>query len=436
MDAPYPRPAYANYLLGVLLVTYILSFIDRNVLAILVGPIREEFDISDFQFSILHGWSFTLMYVVLGVPFGWLVDRFNRRWIIIGGVAFWSVMTSLCGFARNFSTLFLARIGVGVGEASLSPAAYSILSDVFPPHRLRWATATFAMGITLGTGISYMVGGLLYDFFSSVDLDRIVPAMKPWQATFITVGLLGLLVVALLWCMREPVRRRRPEELASTQAGASPAEVMAHMWAHRRVYGALIFGVCMCAIVGNGNMTWYPEFLVRSHGLSKSEAGSAIGLVYMTAGTLGSLCGAVFATILQRRGHQDANLRWVMLASLLTIIPGILSPLMPGYLGVIGWYVVVVFLQISYFGVAMAALQLITPNRMRGQATAIMLFFTNLIGVGLGGTLIAAITDFVFGDDLALRYSLAIASAVFYPLAVLVVASGLASYRRLLATTT
>jgi len=431
MDTSLP-PRHANYLLGVLLVTYVLSFIDRNVLAILVGPIREEFAISDFQFSILHGWSFTLLYVGLGVPFGWLVDRFSRKWIILGGVVFWSVMTSLSGFARSFSSLFLVRVGVGVGEASLSPAAYSMLSDVFPPQRLRWATCIFAMGITLGTGISYMVGGVLYDFFShSAELAAIAPTIQPWQATFISVGLLGLLVVALLCCVREPLRRQRPD--TSIQVGASPGEVITHIWNQRRLYVALIFGVCMFAIVGQGKMAWYPELLVRSHAMSKSEAGSAVGLVFMVMGTLGSFAGAVFTTLLQRRGHLDANLRWVMLVAILNILPATFSPLMPSSSAVLALYAIVVFLQMSHFGVAMAALQLITPSRMRGQTTAIMLFFTNLIGMGLGGTSVAALTDFVFGNDLALRWSLSITSAIFYPLAALVIFSGLASYRRAIA---
>lgn len=430
MDTSHLRPRQANYLLGVLLLAYVLSFVDRNILAILVGPIRQEFAISDFQFSILHGWAFTLFYIVLGVPIGWLADRFSRRWIILGGVVFWSVMTSACGLARNFSTLFLARVGVGVGEATLSPAAYSILSDAFPPNRLRWATSVFAMGITLGTGISYMVGGLLYDFFSTVDLSSWAQDMRPWQATFITVGLAGFVVVAMLWFVREPIRRQLPTE---TGDAVSLREVLAHLLRQRRLYGALMFGVTMMAVVGYGSMAWYPELLLRSHGMPKSEAGSALGLVFMVVGTLGSFSGAVFATLLQRRGHLDANMRWVMLAAALAIVPSVLSPLMPTSTGVIVLFAIVTFLHYSHFGVAMAALQLVTPSRMRGQSSAIMLFFTNLLGLGLGGTFVASLTDFAFGDDLALRYSLAITGGIFYPLAALLIASGLGRYRQVIA---
>jgi MFS family permease len=151
---PYPAPRYSIYVLVVLLLAYILSFIDRNVLAMLVGPIRQEFEISDFQFSILHGWAFTLFYIFLGLPIGWLADRYSRKWIITGGVFFWSIMTVACGLAKNFGSLFVTRIGVGVGEAAVSQPTYSLLTDYFPPNQLRWATAIFATGITIGSGTS------------------------------------------------------------------------------------------------------------------------------------------------------------------------------------------------------------------------------------------------------------------------------------------
>ncbi|MBP9034300.1 MAG: MFS transporter, partial [Pseudomonadales bacterium] len=429
MCQPYPPSRRANYMLGVLLAAYILSFVDRNVLAILVGPIRQQFEISDFQFSLLHGWAFTLFYIVLGVPIGWLADRFSRRWIIIVGVSFWSLMTALCGFAHSFGSLFLVRVGVGVGEATLSPAAYSLMSDYFPPERLCWATAVFAMGITLGTGASYMVGGFLYEFFASVDLSHIalLADVQPWQATFVTVGLAGFIVVALLGFVREPPRQR----LAGEAGEPVPfAAVMARLRGEARLYGGLILGVSMMSVIGYGSIAWYPEMLARSHGMAKAEAGAALGLVYMIAGTVGTFAGAGCAAWLQRRGHADANMRWVMHAALLAAVPAVVAPLLPSGALTLWLFSAVIFLHYSHFGVAMAALQLATPGRMRGQVTAIALFATNLFGLGFGGSLVAALTDFVFGDDQALRYSLAIVSLVFYPLAAGLIAWGLASYRR------
>jgi len=427
-----PTARQANYTLGVLLAAYVLSFVDRNVLAILVAPIRAQFAISDFQFSLLHGWAFTLFYIVLGVPIGWLADRYSRRGIILLGVAFWSVMTAACGLARSFGSLFLLRIGVGVGEATLSPAAYSLLSDCFAPQRLRWATSVFAMGITLGTGASYMVGGYLYELFSATDLDAVGPfgGLQAWQATFITVGLAGFVVVALLALVREPPRQRLPGEGGEAVPFAA---VLARLRTEGRLYSSLIGGISMMSIVGYGSIAWYPEMLARSHGMARSEAGAALGLVYMIAGTLGSFAGAVGARWLQRRGHSDANMRWVMYAALLAAIPAVAAPVVADSTTAIALFTAVTFLHYSHFGVAMAALQLATPGRMRGQVTAIALFAANLFGLGCGGSLVAALTDFVFADDLALRWSLAVVALVFYPLAATLIARGLASYRRVVA---
>jgi MFS family permease len=433
VKSSYPPARQANYTLGVLLAAYILSFIDRNVMAILVGPIRQDFAISDFQFSILHGWAFTLFYIVLGIPIGWLADRFSRRWIIIAGVSFWSIMTAVCGLARSFPGLFLARIGVGVGEATLSPAAYSLLSDYFAPERLRWATAVFAMGITLGTGASYMVGGYLFDFFSTLDMSTLPPLLhgvRPWQATFIAVGLSGFVVVALLCLVREPARQRLPGE---SDEPVPMREVLATLRRQGRLYAGLMLGVTMMAVIGYGSMAWYPELLLRSHAMPKSEAGAALGLIFMIAGTLGTFGGAACASILQRRGYSDANMRWVMIAAVLAAVPAVASPLMPDSAGTLALFTLVTLLHYSHFGVAMAALQLVTPSRMRGQVSALMLFSTNLLGLGLGGTLVAALTDFVFHDDLALRYSLSLVAVVFYPLAALLIWWGLGSYRSAIA---
>lgn len=432
MQSPYPNSWYANYVLAVLLLAYIFSFIDRNVLALLVGPIRDDFAVSDFQFSILHGWAFTLFYIVLGLPIGWLADRYSRRWIIICGTFFWSLMTCLCGFASGFWSLFATRVGVGVGEAALSPAAYSLLSDYFRPERLRWATSVFTMGITLGSGLSYMVGGWLYDGFSSADLSAWpwLSGFSAWQLTFVAVGLPGFIIVGLLLLVREPVRRRLPME---TAAAIPLAEVVGFMRAHWPVYASLMMGVSMMSIIGYGTLTWFPEFLLRTYAMSRSEAGSALGLIFMIVGTAGSFSGAAFATLLQRMGYVDANMRMVMLAALLLVGPAVAMPLMPNAYFALLLAVPVIFLHYSHFGVAIAALQLITPNKMRGQVSAFMLLLTNLFGLALGGSVVAFFTDYVFQQDGSLRYSLAIVAGLVYPAAALFIGRGLRHYRAALA---
>lgn len=423
----------ANYVLAILLVAYILSFIDRNILALLVGPIREDFQITDFQFSLLHGLAFTLFYIFLGLPIGWLADRYSRKWIITSGVFFWSLMTCLCGFAKSFPSLFVARIGVGVGEATLSPAAYSLLGDYYPPKRLAWATSIFAMGITLGSGTSYLIGGWLYDQLSTMELATLpligayVADWRPWQLTFIVVGLPGFLVVLLLLSVREPARRSANS--SSVDDVLPLSEVFVYISQHWRAYSAIMFSVSAMSIIGYGTLIWYPEFLFRTYAMSKTEAGTALGSIFIIAGTAGTFAGAWFASLLRDRGYMDAHLRVVMLAALILFLPAVAAPLMPSGSIALWLTVPVIFFHYTHFGVAMAGLQLMTPNRMRAQLSALMLFMTNFFGLMLGGSFVAYFTDFVFADDQALRYSLAIVAAIFYPLAALLVAWGLKYYR-------
>ena len=435
--APIKRDSLSShYALGVLLLAYILSFIDRNIMALLVGPIREDFNISDFQFSLLHGLAFTIFYIVLGLPIGWLADRISRKLIISSGIFFWSLMTSLCGLANNFHSLFLTRVGVGVGEASLSPATYSLLSDLYSEKNLRWATAIFAMGITIGSGTSYMIGGWLYDTLSAMDLSHypIIGDMAVWQITFVGIGLPGLLVVVLMLFVSEPPHQENNATVGSAPPEAIPLkEVIEYLRIHWKAFFSLMGSVSMMAIIGYGTLTWFPEFLVRTYSISKTEAGTALGLVFIFAGTFGTFAGAFFCGVLQKRGYTDANLRLIMIAALILVIPATAAPLMPTSTLALAVSALVIFIHYMHFGVAMAGLQLITPNRMRAQTSALMLFLTNFFGLALGGTIVASLTDFVFNDDNSLRYSLSAISLIFYPIAAGLVVFGLQAYREIIA---
>jgi MFS family permease len=432
MSQPHPPPAAAWYALGVLLLAYILSFIDRNVMAVLIGPIRQDFSISDFQYSLLHGFAFSMFYIFLGLPIGRLADQRKRSVIITMGVLFWSLMTCLCGLARSFKLLFLMRMGVGVGEAALSPPAYSLLSDYFSEERLPRALALYTLGITIGGGLAYMIGGSVYEYFSvagTLELP-LVGAVRPWQMTFLAVGLPGFLVVGLLCFMREPERRISNRE--NQAENYSLAEVASWLRQHWQAYTSLILGVSLLSVLGYGTMAWYVEFLVRTFAVGRAEAGSQFGLVFIIAGSLGTLVGGWSSRPLARRGYRDANMRVVFWVALLWLLPATFGPLMPtAQLALLAAVPIVFFLN-SYFGVCIAALQLMTPNRMRAQVSALLLFMTNLFGLALGPTAVAALTDFLFGDDQALRYSLALLPLLVCPLAALLLGRGLRHYRNTL----
>jgi MFS family permease len=421
----------ANYALLVLLLAYILSFVDRNVMAVLIGPIREQFDISDFQYSLLHGFAFSMFYIVLGLPIARLADRGSRKWIIAIGVFLWSLMTCLCGLAKSFFTLFLARIGVGVGEAALSPPAYSLLSDLFPPEKLARAMAIYTLGITLGGGLAYIVGGAVYQHFAASGGANLplVGQVSAWQLTFIAVGAPGFVIAWLLSLLREPVRGAQSTQPAVTATEVSLAEVGQHLKSHARAYLALIGSMSMLAILGYGTMAWYPEFLMRTYGMDRATAGGQFGTIFLVAGSLGTLAGGWSVQPLARRGRSDAPLLVILACALLWLAPAALGPLSSSAtLAVIAACPIIFFLN-AYFGVGITGVQLITPVSMRAQVSALMLFCTNLFGLAFGPSAVALLTDFVFGDDLALRYSLALLPLIVCPLAAGLVLQGMRCYR-------
>lgn len=423
-EIPSPR---AHWALTVLLLAYILSFIDRNVMAILVGPIRKSFEISDFQYGLLHGLAFTVFYTFLGLPIGRLADRKSRRTIIGVGVLFWSVMTCACGLVRSFGGLFVARMGVGVGEAALSPPAHSLLSDIFPAKLLPRAMSIFTLGITIGGGMAYMIGGWVLGAVGDAELSLPwVGSLEPWQLTFILVGLPGFLIGALVWTIREPKRRGR----ARGEGEVAPvSEVLRYFRTHARLYGAIVGSVSMLSVLGYGTITWYVEMLIRNFGAQASEVGPTFGWIFIIAGSVGALSGGLLAERLGSR-HRDANLRVVVLAAALWLVPGIVGPLMPTQDGALLMAAPILFLMSSYFGPAIAALQTSTPNEMRALGSALLLFAANLFGLGLGPPLVGALTTHVLGGDGTLHLALAGLSAVFAPLAAVTAAWGLKPYRQ------
>jgi MFS family permease len=421
----------ANYALLVLLLAYILSFIDRNAMAVLVGPIRADFDISDFQYSLLHGFAFSMFYIFIGLPIARLADRGSRKSIITIGVFFWSLMTCLCGVAQSFKMLFIARMGVGVGEAALSPPAYSLLSDYFSSEALPRAMAIYTLGITLGGGLAYIVGGGVYEYFllHGSPVLPLLGELRPWQLTFIVVGLPGFLLVALLSLMVEPTRKGEISGGPDKVNTYSVSEVGQTLRSHWQAYGSLIFGVSLLSVLGYGTMAWYPEFLVRNHGMSRAEAGSTFGLIFIIAGSAGTIIGGWSVKPLLQRGFSDASVRLVMWIAIIWMVPAAVGPMLPTGTLALWAAVPIVFFLNSYFGVCIAAIQLITPNRMRAQVSALLLFMTNLLGLAMGPSLIAALTDFVFKDDLALAKSLTVLPLIVCPLAAALLAWGLRYYR-------
>lgn len=424
----YPGIGAASYCLTLLFIAYIFSFIDRSILSLLVGPIREDFGISDFEYSLLQGAAFSLLYAIAGLPLGRLADRYSRKVIVSGSVFFWSLMTVGCGLTKNYTQLFIARMGVGAGEAGLSPPAYSLILDSFRPKHVGYAMSFYKLGVKIGAGIAFVVGGILYDYFAGIGIITLplVGEIKPWQATLMAVGAPGILLSLMLLTVTEPKRK----DLVSDGEQLPLKTVFRFMWQRKRVYLLLFMGASMMAMAGYGTSAWYPEMFFRNYGMSKSEAGVAYGTIVLVAGSAGVMLGAWLAKRLEAAGYTDAYVRAIFLTALAAIPLMVIGPLT----GSKTWNIILLWpgmlMAGSYLGVLAVSFVVITPNEMRGQITAIYLFVTNILGMAVGTSVLAAFTDFLFKDDALLHYSVATACGLFYPLAAVSFWFSLPAYRQ------
>jgi MFS family permease len=417
---------YRWYVLGVLILAYTFSYIDRTILTLMVGPIRATLRISDVQLSLLHGLAFAVFYTFMGIPLGKLIDRNRRSTVIGGGVAMWSIMTALCGLARSFGQMFLARIGVGVGEAALSPGAFSLLADWFEGKALVRALSLYSAAIYIGGGFATMAGGALIALVPAMS-SRLTGTLEPWQVVFVVVGLPGLAIAVLILTLREPRRRG----VADAQM-PSFRNVLTYMGLNWRAYAGLIAGLCFASLMWNGVAAWIPTHFIRQFGWTPTQVGLRYGLVLMVFGTCGILCGSWVSGRLQDRGWTDANVRVGMISALAALPFGVVAPLLPNAAASLSVFACYLFAGAMPYGAAAAAFQHITPNRMRGQVSAIYLFWLNLAGIGLGPTLVAGISQWVFGGDMGISRAIATDVAIAAPLSALLFALTFAPYRRAL----
>lgn len=426
----FPPARYAWYVVGILTLANASAFIDRQVLGLLVTPIRRDLGISDTQMGLLYGLAFALFYTLLGIPIGRLADRGSRRAIIAIGIAMWSVMTVLCGLARSYDQLLLARFGVGIGEAALAAPALSLIADYFPRDRRATALSVYTLGVYLGAGLANLVVGAV---LAQVDERAtiawpLIGAISSWQSVFVIVGLPGMLIALLMATVREPARHEIGQ---STDAGRfAIRDVLRYLLANRRTFVCHNLGYALFALVNFATAAWLPTSIVRTYGWTAARAGITLGTLTVTVGTLGVVVGGRVADALLARGYTDAKVRVGIIAAAANIVCGVAYTLAPTPALLIAALVPYNFFAAFAFGAAVAAIQEITPNRMRAQVGALFVTGVTLIGLGLGPSVVALITDRVFGEDAAVRYSLLIVTIVGLSSAVALLAAGLGAYRR------
>lgn len=428
----WPRPMVAWTTAILLMLANTLAFVDRQALALLVQPIKADLHVSDTGMSLLYGLSFTLFYVIVGIPVARIADRSNRRNIVVSAVFVWSLATALCGFARSFPALFLARVGVGAGEGGLSPAAYSILSDTFPKDRLPAAMGVYQMGIYVGGALALVLGGLIASHVppSAVVALPVIGDVKGWQLIFLLLGAPGILLSIIMLAIREPTRQG-----SSHEAVVVPLpHFFAHVWQRRLAYTGIGIGFALMILVGNATGAWIPAFLERKFGMTTAQIGASYGPLVLICGVAGTLAGGFFAAFLRRRGFRYANLQAALLGFTVLIPVSIAFPLMstaPLALALIG---LMNFFAGFNFGGGLAALQEITPNRMRALVSSGYMLLVNLIGAAGGPLAIALVTDFWFADPAELPLAIAMVCAIASPLALVFLLLGLKGYAATLAT--
>jgi MFS family permease len=424
---------YPWYVVGFLTLAATLSIIDRQILALMIGPVKRDLGVSDTMMGLLGGLAFTLFYTALTWPMAWLADRGSRRRIIGFCMVFWSLATISCGMAGRYWQLFAARMGVGVGEAALYPAAISLLSDYFARTRLPLALGIFSAAPLIGIGLANLLGGLVIRALAGRP-ELALPLfgqVRAWQAMFIIVGTPGLLLALLAWSVREPLRLGRAAARQVPEGGLG--EALGFFLERRAFLGFLFAAFIAQAIQAWGFFYWAVELLVREHGVPRGTVGIEFGAIALVFGTLGSIASGVVSSRMMRAGRSDATLVVALRIGILLIPLAIAMPLVPGF----GLAMVVtaglLFLMGWPAGLLTTALQLIVPNQLRGRVVALYFIIVNFVSFSCGPLLGGLISDRVFGGA-SLGKTLALMGSIDYPLSAILLWLSLPHFRRALAS--
>ncbi len=420
-SSKYPASGYAWYTVFMLTIAYIFSFVDRYILGLLVEPIKADMALTDTEIGLLLGPAFALFYTTMGLPLGWLADRARRTWIVGAGIAVWSLATAASGLAKNFLQLFGARVAVGVGEATLSPCALSMIADSFPPERRGKPVAFYSAALSVGAAIASLAGASVLIWSKSIDTLNfpVLGNIAPWQLAFIVVGLPGMVIALLMLTLREPPRTDREDSSGSTHNGFRDA--LRHINSRRRTFGGFTAIVCVMTVVAY-SQGWMPAMFSRTWGWEPEQYALVNGIVLLVLGPLSVNLAGWSSDKLYAKGHHDAPLLIVITGICILVPTAALIPLMPT-----AWSAIVMT-ACNTVGIAIlsatapTALLNITPGAVRGQIIALYFVVISIAGLLIGPTAIGLLNDFVFGEN-GIRYSAAIVP-LFIGLPVLITIRG------------
>jgi MFS family permease len=397
------------YALFFLTFAYVFAFVDRQILNLLVDPVKRDLLLSDTQVSLLQGIAFTATYVLFGPLFGRWVDTGNRRNIVVLGVVIWSSFTVLCGFADSFWELFFARAGIGAAEACLAPAAWSMIADYFSPKRLPRAMSLFLMAPYIGGGLALIAGGVVIAALAEISaMPAWLAGFTTWQLIFVLIGVPGILVGVAILSLREPPRRIAASDVGGPDQHYSVRETVAFFVTRRGFYLRFYGGISLLVIVLYALPAWLPAYFMRHYGADPGAVGLQYGVLVLVMGSIGVLSGPSVGRWLARRGFVDIQIRVAAMASLAIVPFCVLLPLMPSYPLALLVAAGATFFYSLPQAMSASALQMVTPNRLRGVAVSLYVFAISGIGLGVAPTAVALVTDYVFRDPARVGESLAV----------------------------
>ena len=424
----YPEKKHSYSAVAVLTLAQVFAFIDRQIPSMLVEPIKQDFNLTDSQIALLGGAAFSIFYAIMALPIGYAVDRYTRTKVLGTGIFLWSLMTALAGLANSFGKLFGARIGVAVGEAVMAPISVSLVSDSFPENKQGKPMGIITAGVYIGIGITLLGGGFLIDYLTSIGgiTLPLIGYLKPWQATFMIVGIPGLVLAIAAFYLKEP---RRIEEQADSNHLVDKKNVFLHLKEHRKTLIPMFGGLIFMALIFYSFSFWAPTMMIRTFDISLTEVGFILGMITIISSITGTIIAGSAVDYLRNRNYSDAPVRAAMIAVILALPPIISLSFVQTELG--AWICIAMYLLFisSFAPLGLLAISGVSTGNVRGQTAAIHAFLMMAFGLSLGPQLTAFFTDFVFVDPNLLINSVSLTGLIVLPISALLFKLSLSRYR-------
>ena len=423
----YPAKKHSYSAVAILTLAQIFAFIDRQIPSMLVEPIKQDFNLTDSQIALLGGAAFSIFYAIMALPIGYAVDRYQRTKVLGTGIFLWSLMTALAGLANSFGKLFGARIGVAVGEAVMAPTSVSLVSDSFPENKQGKPMGIITAGVYIGIGITLLGGGILIDYLTSIGgiTLPLIGYLKPWQATFMIVGIPGLVLAIAAFYLKEP---QRVEEQIDTQL-KDRKNVFLHLKEHRKTLIPMFGGLIFMALIFYSFSFWAPTMMIRTFDISLTEVGFILGMITIISSITGTIAAGSAVDYLRNKNYSDAPVRAAMIAVILALPPIISLSFVQSELG--AWICIALYLLFisSFAPLGLLAISGVSTGNVKGQTAAIHAFLMMAFGLSLGPQLTAFFTDFVFVDPNLLINSVSLTGLIVLPISALLFKLSLSRYR-------